>query len=262
MGANSNNGTEPSAFQENMGKRITQFVLWGTILIAVVGIIFAFDAVHQDDAKVKSAFSILQYVFGALLPLWGTWIGTVLAYYYSKQNFESANASVRQLVDKVTSEKKLDSIKAADVMIVKKDLIAQTIADGQAGRAAIKLKADGLDYLAKNNIKRVILLNDKAVAQYAIHREIISLFIATQTTGKALEDLTLDDMFTHGSNEIKAIFTNGMGFISKDATLLAAKNIMTQNKSCQDVFVTQTGDAAEPVLGWITNVTIAANSIV
>lgn len=37
---------------------------------------------------------------------------------------------------------------------------------------------------------------------------------------------------------------------------------MDQNKSCQDVFITKNGNATEPVLGWITNVTISENSLV
>src|SRR5258707_14126556 len=93
-----------SPFQEIIGGKINKFVIWGIIIIAVTGVAFAVIVVcnNTDLERVKTAFSILQYVFGALLPLWGTWIGTILAYYYSKQNFESANKSVQQIVDKMT----------------------------------------------------------------------------------------------------------------------------------------------------------------
>ena len=92
---------QQSPFQQVIGSKITKFVLWGTAIIGLTGIVFAFIAIRSDvtDDKVKQAFSIVQYIFGALLPLWGTWIGTILAYYYSKENFESANKNVQQIVD-------------------------------------------------------------------------------------------------------------------------------------------------------------------
>lgn len=94
-----NDANAPTPFQQVMGNRISQLVLWGTISIGIVGIGFAIVAVCvlKDENRVERAFQILQYVFGALLPLWGTWIGTILAFYYSKDNFESASKSANQL---------------------------------------------------------------------------------------------------------------------------------------------------------------------
>src|SRR4051794_9075198 len=101
---------KPSFIQEILGNRITKLVLWGTVAILVTGVFFAYEALTSTSSpdQIKLAFSILQYVLGVLLPLWGTWIGTILAYYYSKDNFEVANKSVQQLVDKLTSDKKLE----------------------------------------------------------------------------------------------------------------------------------------------------------
>jgi hypothetical protein len=247
--------------QEMMGKNIAKMVMWGTITIGIVGVAFAIVALALNN-DVKEAFSIIQYVFGALLPLWGTWIGTVLAYYYSKANFESANNSVRQMVDKLTSEKKLESVKAVDVMIPLDKLIYQEMKAGET-LAKFNLKTDCLDFLEKNKIKRLIILNDKKQALYSIHRDMISYFIASQIlAGNAVTDFTLEDMYTKGSPEIKNILDNSVKFISKDANLLEAKHIMQQFKTCQDVFVTGTGKSDETILGWITNVTITENSIV
>src|SRR5688572_6020838 len=39
-----------------------------------------------------------QRIFSSLLPLLGTWVGTVLAYYFSSKNFETASQSVERMV--------------------------------------------------------------------------------------------------------------------------------------------------------------------
>jgi hypothetical protein len=196
-----------------------------------------------------------------MLPLWGTWIGTVLAYYFSKDNFESANRSVQKLVDKITTEKKLESVKASDVMIHRDKLIAQVMKEGE-DLSGFKLK-DCISFLEQHKIKRIIILNDKDQAKYAIHRDLISYFIANETlAGNKVDDCSLKDMYDKGGAEIKNTFDNSVKFISQNANLLEAKSLMEKFKGCQDVFITATGKEDEPILGWITNVTISENSVV
>lgn len=252
----------PAVFQQIIGNKITQLVLWGTIIIGGVGVVFAIIALNGDEQKVKTAFSILQYVIGVLLPLWGTWIGTVLAYYYSKENFESANKSVQQIVDKLTSEKKLATVKAIDTMIAKENLIKQMVGPGE-DLTKFKLKEDCIDFVETNKIKRVIILDDKDCAKYVIHRDLISFFITNEIwAGGDVKDLSLKDMYEKGNPDIKSTMDNSVKFIGKNANLLEAKNLMQQYKTCQDVFITENGNPAESILGWITNVTISENSIV
>lgn len=260
--ATSPNPKPSTVFQEVIGNKITQLVLWGTIVIGIVGVGFAIVALTMEEPKVKAAFGILQYVMGVLLPLWGTWIGTVLAYYYSKENFESANKSVQQIVDKLTSEKKLATVKAIDAMIAKENLIKQVVGPGE-DLTKFKLKEDCIDFVETNKIKRVIILDDKDCAKYVIHRDLVSFFITNEIlTGGDVKDLTLNDMYTKGSGDIKNTMDNSVKFIGKKANLLEAKNLIQQYKTCQDVFITENGNPGEPILGWITNVTITENSIV
>ena len=46
-----------------------------------------------------------RMVFNALLPLLGTWVGTVLAYYFSRKNFEAASQSVERMVTLTTEQR-------------------------------------------------------------------------------------------------------------------------------------------------------------
>ena len=248
-----------SVIQEILGNRITKFVMWGTITLLAVGIGFAITALYFPVEKSKESFAILQYIMGVILPLWGTWIGTSLAYYYSKDNFEAANRSVQQIVDKLTPEKKLQSLKSADVMIAQDKLIYQTMSPGD-DLSKFKIQQDGIDFLAKNKIKRVIILEGKK-ARYVIHRDLISFYIANMALASTdIKDKTFKDMYNSGNAEIKTTMDGSVGFVAAASTLLDVKTFMGDHKSCQDVFITQNGGKDEDILGWVTNVTIVENS--
>lgn len=243
--------------RERIAKIVAMFVLISTGAIAIIGIIMIWT-----DTKDDKKFDHFKDILSTLLPLWGTWIGTVLAYYFSKDNFQAANASVQQIVDKLTSEKKLEKVKAIDVMIPKDKLIKIELTPGQ-NPLSLTLH-ECIKYVEDNKIKRVILLDSNGVAKYAIHRDLISYFITSKIMGGATDvsNLTLQDMHDGNVGDIQNTIDNSVRFISENANLLEAKNIMQQNKTCQDVFITKNGKADEPVLGWITNVTITENSIV
>jgi hypothetical protein len=78
----------PETPQEKIAKRVSTIVLIGTCVLGVLGMAMAIVNIatrEPDEAK-----EILQILFSAILPLFGTWIGTILAYYYSKENLEAA----------------------------------------------------------------------------------------------------------------------------------------------------------------------------
>ena len=61
-------------------------------ILAVVAII--------NPSSNSNGMTILNMV----LPVVATWIGTVLAFFFGRANFESANLQVQQLVDRVQQE--------------------------------------------------------------------------------------------------------------------------------------------------------------
>ena len=63
-------------------------------------------------------------------------------------------------------------------------------------------------------------------------------------------------------SKLKDIFQKSFGHISEDATLADAKRAMetvAKTTPCNDVFVTKTGQMNEPIIGWVTDNTIAEN---
>ena len=81
------NGTEQAnasaADQDTRNKIAFWITLGGMIGVTILGIVvigFAEQGQSRSDAA--------RLVFGSLLPLLGTWVGTVLAFYFAKANFE------------------------------------------------------------------------------------------------------------------------------------------------------------------------------
>jgi len=77
-------GGNPSPEEDprfKLAKLITQSSL-GIILLIVIAMLVAI-LLGRDLTK-------MQVILTSILPLLGTWIGTVLAYYFAKDNFEAA----------------------------------------------------------------------------------------------------------------------------------------------------------------------------
>ena len=272
------NTPPPENNRERIAKMVTYFVLWLTALVAIGAII-----IIVSDTSDTQKFAHFKDVLAILLPLWGTWIGTVLAYYFSKDNFESANKSVQNLVNSITSDKKLESTKAKDVMIPIEKLIYKEYKT-DTDDSTINLKTDFLDFINTNKISRVILLDENKCAKYVLHKSILEGFIAEQyfnlqndvvppvdppvdppakpTSSKSPQALTLKDLKEKGNASVQAILKDGVKFIKEDANLSDAKILIKNYSACNDVFITKNGKDDEPILGWITNVTISENSIV
>ena len=64
------------------------------VLIASIGAVFALSVMliwNTTDPKEKSIVS--QRVMDSTLPLYGTWVGTILAFYFSRNAFEAASSA-------------------------------------------------------------------------------------------------------------------------------------------------------------------------
>ena len=71
-------------------------------VIASATLIFSASAI-----TVLAVFTIIQRpertltIFNIVLPVFASWVGTILAFYFGRENFESANQQVRELVQKI-----------------------------------------------------------------------------------------------------------------------------------------------------------------
>jgi hypothetical protein len=193
-----------------------------------------------------------QFVLATVLPVIGTWVGTVLAYYFSRENLEAATRSVTAIARQLTPEEKLKSKAAKDVMIPKDQMF---FVRGPAATVNLVKALADLEQADKGS--RVPVLDKGDLPLYVVHRSTIDRFLVEKARASPAPGLgthTLQDMLTDA--QIKPLLESSFATVNESATLADAKTAMDASRFCQDVFITQTGAKTDPVLGWITNVII------
>lgn len=201
----------------------------------------------------EKPYADVKDILSMLLPVIGAWAGTVIAYYFSKENFEAAASRTAALVEQLTSEGKLRSIPARDAMLPIEKVLRFTL---DRAESAVKLKADLIDAnLAKENRNRLPVLDPQGRPKYIVHRSIIDRFLVEAVAaGKTLADLTLQHLID--DTTFKEILVNGFGTVRETSTMAEAKALMDRVAVCLDVFVTEDGTADTKVVGWLTNVIV------
>ena len=228
---------------------ITGLIVGVTVYIAIY---ILYNPVKNDDGSISVNFS---FIGQTLLPLWGTWIGTVLAFYFGKANFEAATKSYQDVIKNMSPEEKIAKLLVKDVMLPIKDILYLDY-DAESP----KLINDILKYPQFEPYNRFAMFDKNKVVKYMIHRSTFYQFIylkynELKSKGKTpdTDTLTLTDLLSCADENIKNTLTRGIGFISINANLLDAKRVIDATDECQDVFVTESGKPTEPVLGLITN---------
>lgn len=223
--------------------------------ILIISIVVIWTASPDDKAKQGAM------VFSALLPLFGTWVGTVMAYYFSKDNFESAAKTTQDLLSK--ADQKLHKTSVQEAMKPFASITGVTI---DAGKTDADVKFTDLRAKFTDKITRVPVFSAQKQIVYLIHDTALYRFAFKVTEkGEKLADKTLHDVVSDDDLKELAVL---YAVVGPDATLADAKAKMealttpTTHARCQDVLVTSNGDNSGAVLGWITNTTIAQWSTV
>lgn len=244
--SNENNFEQPPELAE-IAKLVLVISGIAILLVASVALLAAYRTDAQQFAQTS------QLVFNSLLPLLGTWVGTVLAYYFSRKNFESASHSVERMVT-LTTEQKLGQLSVEKEMLRLPEITFYQIPPAKSAKD-ILLKE--LFQKLWGKITRIPVLDANGVVMYILHQSGLYRFLATQAlAGKSqieIGKLTLQDLVNDA--ELKNWVTN-ITFISEKASVADAKSKMEQQPGCQDLIVTKSGRKDEPMLGWMTNVDI------
>ena len=190
-----------------------------------------------------------QMVFTTITTLVGTWVGTLLAFYYSRENFESASRSMQQTIENLSPTERLSTVKIEEAMIPRREIVA------------IELKADQkLDTLllsdltakfkAHETATRMPILSATGAVVAMVHESILEKFLRAHPEFEApkMADL-LADRDLGAMPKLYSVVASGR-------TLREAKLAMESQPGCKDVFVTSTGSVAEKVVGWITDTRI------
>jgi hypothetical protein len=237
--------TEKKSIRGTLTIIITASILTATIVIAVCAIFIPTEnGVRQPN---------FDYVGSSLLPLWGTWIGTVLAFYFGKSNFDAAAKSYDKMIDKLSSEDKLASIPVMGAMIPMKQIVHLDYE--QAKKNTLKEILENSDF---QKYERYAFIDEKDILKYIIHKSAFTKYITDSViAGNAkAHETTLEEFIATGIKDPKTPWLNGAGFVSMDCNLLDARKEMNSKENIKDVFVTRSGKNDEPIMGLITNNTL------
>ena len=153
---------------------------FGITVAAVIGIsILAWASITNTDPNEARA----QNVLNAVLPLFGAWVGTVLAYYFSRENFEAAANSTQQLVRQLTPEERLRSTRVVDVMI--KNIYSKNDLSAKVN--------DVLNDLEQKGVKRLPILKTSGVLEALVFVEGIQTYLLSLSEADRLTK-TLDHL--------------------------------------------------------------------
>lgn len=234
--------------RSKIGRHIVYWALGAVTLLGLAGIACA--AYFKDD---PSKLTGVKDIISMILPVVAAWVGTVLAFYFSRENYAAAaenNAAVLNL----RFDQRLQAIPVTEVMIpIEK---AEVLTTDEA-EDKIKLKDDLIDAkFDKTGRNRLPILNGKGIARYVVHRSIIDKSVAEKalsTGGSPAKDLTLKDLV---DNIAYKPWINSFGTVERNAKMSEVKALMDRDPKCADVFVTEDGTPQTRVIGWITNVAL------
>ena len=181
--------TGASEFLLKLFSDFTNLLAYLVVLLAFGGIFLLSYTVLQLAKDLDTA----KYVFAAILPLLGTWVGAVLAHYFQKENLAAATHSISDLANKVASSDKLQSTPVKAVMI-RPDRI-DTLPDQLLDKPDNQIKLAELITHLNHGIKRdrLPLFRDNkktGPATRVLHRSSVERFITKQTFGGAAAEAT------------------------------------------------------------------------
>jgi hypothetical protein len=237
---------------------ISTILLSGIILILLI--IFNWSIINCSNDKLDH----VKELFALLLPVIGTWVGTVLAFYFTRENFEAANQSIRTLIKQVSSpSEKFKEIKVSEVMISTEIFPLKTVANYDSftkctiSELVEKMKGDHserLPILEDKTLKFIFLIYLTTLERFLLGRSEKTIKLK-EDGDKELSKLTILDMIESDYQKAKSILelTQKQPLLPITSSLADVRKVMQDNNLCYDVFITKTGDKNEKVEGWITN---------
>jgi uncharacterized integral membrane protein len=212
----------------------------GILLIAILALIIILLADAQQQ------FESAKWVFNAIIPLIASWIGTVIAFYFGRENFESATRQAMAL-----TRETLDDIQVGNIMINVKTIVYRKIDPADDAKSSLS----SIITLYKDIDKdRIPIFSSALKPRFIIQKSTMIDYLNSNQGIKP--DLNLKDMIVANPNKFSFEANEGFVVVSRTNTVEEALNKMNSIKGCQDVFITDNGKETGEVIGWLTNTLI------
>jgi hypothetical protein len=228
---------ESSKFSNGKARSKLAYIILGFSLTSIT--ILAYYAIKQDPTEARNIFNVI-------LPVFASWVGTVLAFYYGRENFESANQEVRKMVQQLTPEQRSKELVSKHM----RPLLSMAYFQILKGKSDADYKLSELRTKFGGNITRLPIIDADKKPKYMIHESSLNKY--TKAGGQDTD--TLETFINNQKAEgIEYGFNKGFIVVSEQVTLGAAKRKMEDTPTCQDIFITKEGSKSEPLSGWISD---------
>ncbi len=238
----------------NLARTVTLGAM--TFILLVTGVTLLFTGIYavtppSDEKKVQVFFDVAKWVLGAVLPVVGAWVGTVMAFYFGKESLKAVSDNAEKIITKLGSpQEKLESRKAGESGIE----IDQNTAVHRITKAS--LETEDLNDIKKSYSKdggktffeRLPILNADGSAAACLHYSTLTKYLSN-TDQTVATNMTLGALIKKLNWEPAKSFAT---LLSTD-TLAAAQMRMKDSKECSDIFVTADGTPSTLAKRWITN---------
>jgi hypothetical protein len=235
-------------------ERLARMVVVGSFLTLFL-LVSALIALAQGNNS-KDAAGAAEKAFNAILPVLAGWVGTVLAFYFSSANQEHTNDILDKTIGRVGGGGPSDGVLVSEKMIPSARIQAlRDLAQNGKGPAQIPLSDLRNDFDAKlpngAAVTRLLFV-ENGIFKFVLHAALLNGFIvkASPPADATFEALLQDQDVVHQISKLVV-------FVAATATLAEAKTALERVAGAQDIIVTPTGNATEPMLGWLTNVDLS-----
>lgn len=189
-------------------------------------------------------------IFNTALPVFASWVGTVLAFYFGRESFESANSQMRQLISKLTPEERAK----APISDIMRKLSDTTHLKLESADDPSNLELKSLRNKLSDTVSRLPIVGPDLSPRLLIHASTIDKYLADG--GKETD--TLQTFIAKMSiNSLGFDAGRGFALVAANDTIATAKARLEMLPTCQDIFITQEGKVDQPLLGWVSNVRLS-----
>jgi hypothetical protein len=216
---------------------LSLIILFGSLL-AVFGLALA--VIILDKSKTIT-------IFNMVLPVVASWVGTILAFYFGRENFESANKQVRDIMQQSGTEKP-KTVGITTIMKPFADMKSYRLSMGQTDD---EVKIKELQKLLEGKVNRLPVVDMNNVVRYMIHEASLDKYIAK---GGSDEDSLAAFLKKQKEQGVEFGLNQAFVVVAEKASILEANAKMEEYPFVRDVFVTRGGTPNEPYIGWASNV--------
>lgn len=214
-------------------------IIASIILILSIGGIVALAIFFYTSSIASERDETGRNIFNTLLPVITTWVGTVLAFYFGRENFEAASNRYEQIITRLTPDL-LDDVLVEQIMIDKETMVSYELNDANKAKKVADIVIS-MEDIRKSRLP--IIEND--IVKYIIHKSTFNDALI-----KIGKEITLKDLIDNAS--YLPLITSFMT-IKRTVMLESLQNELKNKTTVKDIFIL---DDNNKVAGWLTDTQI------